>query len=178
MAPIRMINLIDVRVGHELVRVGNHSRPYRLVIAATETKNTEPIEFELPAELSDMIDLYLRDHHPLLTRPGNRYLFPAAAGGHKAQGTLSQQLQGLLYTHLGFKMTPHQFRHLSAWLYLRRRPGDFVTVQKLLGHKNIKTTMNFYAGLDTTTAARHYDALIAEERDPDETPPRPRRRRS
>ncbi len=178
MAPIRMVNLIDVRVGHELVRVGNHGRPYRLVIAATETKNTEPIEFELPAELSDMIDLYLRDHHPLLTRPGNPYLFPAAAGGHKAQGTLSQQLQGLLYTHLGFKMTPHQFRHLSAWLYLRRRPGDFVTVQKLLGHKNIKTTMNFYAGLDTTTAARHYDALIAEERDPDETPPRPRRRRS
>ncbi len=62
-------------------------------------------------------------------------------------------------------MTPHQFRHLSAWLYLRRRPGDFVTVQKLLGHKSIKTTMNFYAKLESETAGRHYDEILAAERE-------------
>ncbi len=93
---------------------------------------------------------------------------------------MNQQLQEKLLERLGFKMTPHQFRHLSAWIYLRRHPGDFVTVQKLLGHKSIKTTINFYTKLDTATAAQHYDALIAEEREALVVlaPPRRRRQRS
>ena len=177
MAPIRMSNLIAIRVGEELIRPGGRTGSYRLVIDPAETKNAEPIEFALPPELSDMIDFYLQQFHPLLTRPDNRYLFPARAGGHKAQQTLSQQLQEKLLERLGFKMTPHQFRHLSAWLYLRRHPGNFVTVQKLLGHKNIKTTINFYAKLDTAMAAQHYDALIAEEREALKATPPPRRRR-
>ena len=55
-----------------------------------------------------------------------------------------------------------------------------MTVQKLLGHKNIKTTINFYARLDTATAAQHYDALIAEERAAFKAtgPLQPRRQRS
>lgn len=180
MAPIRMSNLIAIRVGRELVRQGAHGQPYRLVFEPADTKNAEPIEFELPAELSGMIDDYLQDYRPRLTQPANAYLFPARSLEHKTQQTLSQQLQGKLLERLGFKMTPHQFRHLSAWLYLRRHPGDFVTVQKLLGHKNIKTTINFYAKLDTATAAQHYDALIAEEREAFKAtgPLQPRRQRS
>ena len=177
MAPIRMSNLIAIRVGQELIRPGGRTGSYRLVIDPAETKNAEPIEFALPPELSEMIDIYLQQFHPLLTWPDNPYLFPAKAGGHKAQQTLSQQLQGKLLERLGFKMTPHQFRHLSAWLYLRRHPGDFVTVQKLLGHKNIKTTINFYAKLDTATAAQHYDTLIAEEREALKAAPPSRGRR-
>ena len=55
-----------------------------------------------------------------------------------------------------------------------------MTVQKLLGHKNIKTTITFYAKLDTATAAQNYDALIAEEREAlvALAPPRRRRQRS
>jgi integrase len=179
MAPIRMSNVIAIRAGHELVRPEGRTGTYRLVIDPAETKNAEPIEFALLAELSDMIDIYLQQFHSLLTRPDNPYLFPARERGHKAQQTLSQQLQHKLLERLGFKMTPHQFRHLSAWLYLRRHPGDFVTVQKLLGHKNIKTTLNFYAKLDTSTAAQHYDALIEREREALEAAPplRSRRRR-
>lgn len=177
MAPIRMSNLIAIRVGEELIRPGGRTGSYRLVIDPAETKNAEPIEFALPPELSELIDIYLQQFHPLLTRPDTPYLFPAKASGHKAQQTLSQQLQGKLLERLGFKMTPHQFRHLSAWLYLRRHPGNFVTVQKLLGHKNIKTTINFYAKLDTAMAAQHYDALIAEEREALKAAPPPRRRR-
>ena len=74
-------------------------------------------------------------------------------------------------------ITPHQFRHVGAANYLRHRPGDFVTVQKLLGHKALKTTLGFYAQLDTSTATKHYNALIAEERDNLDPPPPPRRLR-
>ena len=171
-------NLIAIRVGHEIIRPGGNGQPYRLVFEPADTKNAELIEFKLPVEVSDMIDDYLQDYRPRLTQPANAYLFPARSLEHKAQATLSQQLQEQLLDRLGFKMTPHQFRHLSAWLYLRRHPGDFVTVQKLLGHRNIKTTINFYTKLDTATAAQHYDALIAEERDKLDPSPPPRRQRS
>ncbi len=177
MAPIRMSNLIAIRIGEELIRPGGRTGSYRLVIDPAETKNAEPIEFALPPELSDMIDIYLKQFRPLLSRPDNPYLFAARADGHKVQQTLSQQLKEKLLERLGFKMTPHQFRHLSAWLYLRRRPGEFVTVQKLLGHKNLKTTINFYAKFDTATAAQHYDTLIAEEREALKAASPPRRRR-
>jgi integrase len=113
-----------------------------------------------------MIDLYIREFQPLLGAANNPHLFPArTGGGHKSQKTLSQQLQETLFERLGFKMTPHQFRHLSAWLYLRTHAGDFVTVQKLLGHKNIKTTMNFYANLNTEMAGRRYDEIVADLRE-------------
>ncbi len=52
MAPIRMSNLIAIRVGEELIRPGGRTGSYRLVIDPAETKNAELIEFELPAELS------------------------------------------------------------------------------------------------------------------------------
>jgi integrase len=166
MAPIRMSNLVSIGIGQELVKVGGRTGSYRLVIDEADTKNTEPIEFALPVELSEMIDLYTRGFQPRLAAGDSPYLFPArAGGGHKSQMTLAQQLQVRLYERLGFKMTPHQFRHLSAWLYLRRNQGDYVTVQKLLGHKNIKTTMNFYAKLDTEMAARRYDEIVAAERE-------------
>ena len=74
-------------------------------------------------------------------------------------------------------MSPHKFRHAAAANYLRHRPGDFVTTQMLLGHKSIKTTLNFYAQIDTATAAKHYDALIAEERGKLDASPPPQRLR-
>ena len=165
LAPIRMSNLITLRIGHELIRPTGGTAGYRLAIGPSETKNTEPIDFALPPHLTELIDAYLQEFRMLLTGHTNPYLFPARTQGHKAQSTFSQQIQEMLVERLGFRMTPHQFRHFSAWFYLRNRPGDFVTVQKLLGHKNIKTTINFYAKLDTLTAGQHYDEIIANVRE-------------
>jgi len=47
-------------------------------------------------------------------------------------------------------MTVHQFRHACAAIYLKHRPGEYEVVRRLLGHRNIQTTINFYCGLETT----------------------------
>jgi hypothetical protein len=49
---------------------------------------------------------------------------------------------------------------VSAKVTLDAEPGSFETVRQLLGHKNYKTTTNFYAGIDTRRAARHHQRLI------------------
>jgi integrase len=61
-------------------------------------------------------------------------------------------------------MTPHQFRHFAAKLMLEYSPGAFAATSQLLGHRNPKTTINFYAGIDTLTAGRHFDGILAAER--------------
>ena len=43
---------------------------------------------------------------------------------------------------------------------LDAEPGSFETVRQLLGQKNIKTTTNFYAGIDSRRAGRHQQRLI------------------
>ena len=72
----------------------------------------------------------------------------------------------------GIRMTVHQFRHAAAAILLRERPGEYELVRRLLGHRNIQTTMNFYCGLETTQATRIYGEIITRElrRGPDEEP--------
>jgi integrase len=61
---------------------------------------------------------------------------------------------------VGVVMTPHQFRHLAAKLFLDLHPNEFETVRKLLGHKSIETTMRYYRELDAALAGKRYAALL------------------
>ena len=49
---------------------------------------------------------------------------------------------------LGFKTTPQTFRHTFASSVLQQG-GDLKTLQKLLGHRSIKTTRDLYGGPTT-----------------------------
>ena len=62
-------------------------------------------------------------------------------------------------------MHPHLFRHLSGLLFLKANPGQYEPVRQLLGHKNIQTTVTFYAGFETDAAMRQYGQVIEAYRD-------------
>ena len=75
-------------------------------------------------------------------------------------------------------MTAHQFRHLAAKVILDADPAAYETVRQLLGHRNLTTTVNNYAGLNTRRAGRHHAALIERELTRAEASRKPKRRRS
>jgi integrase len=181
--PIRMQNLISLRFDRHILRPGGATGPTFLVLPPGEVKNDELIEFEVPVRLAAMIGTYRKIFRPRLVagRPDdNPFLFLSSAGTRKGQGTLAQQIQQVIRKHTGLVMTPHQFRHLSAKLFLEMRPGSYELVRRLLNHKNMKTTSTFYAGLQTGPAAKLYDELLLKERERLRAadPPKPRRRRS
>jgi integrase len=60
-------------------------------------------------------------------------------------------------------MTPHQFRHFAAALYLDQHPESFQNVSDLLGHAWAKTTL-IYAGSSSRRASRAYGAHVIEQR--------------
>ena len=66
--------------------------------------------------------------------------------------------------YLGVRLTPHKFRHVAGALHLRDNPGQHEVVRRLLGHKNLNTTVNFYAGMEQSAATRHYSATIEARR--------------
>jgi hypothetical protein len=46
---------------------------------------------------------------------------------------------------------------------LKHHPGDYETVRRLLGHKNIQTTIKFYCGLETIAATEQFGKLIQKQ---------------
>jgi integrase len=94
---------------------------------------------------------------------GSGFLFDNGRGKPKLPTTVSWLVERTIRRHLGIDMTAQQFRHLAAKVILDADPGAYETVRQLLGHRNLATTVNNYAGLDTTRAGRHHAALIEKE---------------
>ena len=165
MAPVRMANLIGLRFDQHLVKPAGDRGLYHLVLQEADTKNGQPYEVQLPKALTQYIDRY-RDHLlPAIIIEPNPYLFPNKSGGHKSQGTLAQQIKETIEKHTGLNFTGHKFRHLCGKFFLEANPGQYETVRQLLGHKNLKTTVAFYTGMNTREATRVFDDLLVNERE-------------
>jgi integrase len=54
----------------------------------------------------------------------------------------------------------HQFRHAAAAMWLKTHPGDYETVRRTLGHRNIQTTIKFYCGLETMQANEMFGNMV------------------
>jgi integrase len=67
----------------------------------------------------------------------------------------------------------HQFRHAAAAIWLQHKPGDYETVRRILGHKRLQTTINFYCGLETLQANRDFGDLVRKLGAPQQDPAQP-----
>ena len=88
---------------------------------------------------------------------GNGYGIAAANSSHGC-GARS-------YNDLGFDFTLHELRHTFATLALQSGM-DITTVSKMLGHKNVTTTLNIYSHAlpdSTQKVARTLDELLPEK---------------
>jgi integrase len=164
-APMRLANLAALHLEKNVIRVGGPEPTYNLVIPAEEVKNDLPLEYPLPKVVSDMLDRYLAVFRPRLCRSDNLWLFPGELDGHKTKGTLSGQIIDRIVKDLGIRVTPHQFRHLAAAFILEKDPANYEFVRRVLGHKNLQTTINFYIGLEAVEAVRKFSAMVLEDDD-------------
>ena len=162
--PIRLGNLGTIRIGDNLIRPGGPGMPYWLVFSGYDVKNRVRLETVFDVELTELIDDYLDNHlHVLLRGCNEPWLFPGMYGGHKGLATLSIQMTKRIHAATGLQVTAHQFRHAAAALILRAKPGNYEYVRRILGHRNIQTTINFYIGLETSQAAQEFGEIIRRE---------------
>ena len=162
-APMRLANLAALNLEQNVVRVGGTEPTYHLVIPPEEVKNDEPLEYPLPKVVNEMLGTYLAVFRPrlvLLRAPGSS---PASLMAIRPKPRLSDQIIDRITKEIGIRVTPHQFRHLAAAFILEKDPANYEFVRRVLGHKNLQTTINFYVGLETVEAVRKFSAMVLED---------------
>ena len=159
-APVRIKNLASLQIGVHILSIRTEVR--HLVLPAAQVKNTRDLEFVLSPTICKYIDIYSARCLPILARGGSTYLFPNTTGGTKTPGSLSVQIQTFVKREAGLILNVHLARHLSAKLYLERNPGDYPTVQMLLGHKDLQTTLRAYVGMESQHAIGRFDKMMAD----------------
>jgi integrase len=150
--PLRMANLAELTFDQHISWPAGCKGQAWLLIPGVKTKTGEPYEAELSGELLAMLRTYRDKILPKLSGRRRDEIFVAVNGRRKRAETISDLFNETTLAHLGFKVTPHQMRHIAAKLILDPNPGAFELVKQLLGHKSLKTTIAFYAGLDTSRA--------------------------
>jgi len=165
-APIRLGNLIQIRLGENLIKPGSLDDPYWLVFPHYDVKNRVTLQFNLVPQLCEIIDEYINDYRSILLRGSNDlWLFPGETWNVKTSRTLSLQITDRIEKACGLRITAHQFRHAAAAIFLKENPGQFEIVRQLLGHRSIHTTMNSYVGLATIQAGEVFGRIIKNRLD-------------
>jgi hypothetical protein len=77
-APIRLGNLIQIKLDENLIKSGALDDPYWLVFPHYDVKNRVRLQFKLVPQLCAIIDEYIHDHRSVLLRGSNApWLFRA-----------------------------------------------------------------------------------------------------
>jgi len=165
-APVRLGNLIQIKIGENLTKPGGLQGPYWLMFPHYDVKNRVRLDFKLIPHVCEIIDEYIHDFRPILLRGSNdSWLFPGEAGGVKTSRTLSLQVTARIEKATGLRITVHQFRHAAAAIYLRHHPGQYEAVRQMLGHRSIQTTINFYVALEMIKANEIFAEIVKERLD-------------
>jgi hypothetical protein len=165
-APVRLANLVGIKLGINLIKPGGPDSNYWLTFPDHDVKNRVRLEYPLEQYLTRMIDEYVYDLRPILLRGRNDdWLFPGQCGGAKSSILFSGQITQRIYQTTGLRMTVHQFRHAAGALILQRRPGEYELVRQLLGHCNVQTTINAYIGLENIHASEIFSKIVMEHMD-------------
>jgi integrase len=159
--PVRPENLTELTFGTNLFIREEPGAISSLELSAKEVKNQETeVAFDIPPQVVKMLIEYRNRIAPKVIGHRPERVFVNADGTPKSQATVAWLIKTYLARRAGIVLTPHQFRHLNAKILLDCEQGSFETVKQLLGHKNIKTTTDFYTGIDSRRAGRHQQRLI------------------
>jgi Phage integrase family len=162
-APVRRANLTTIKLGFNLIKPDGPDSDYWLVFPDYDVKNRVKLEFPLEKYLTRLIDEYVYDFRPNLMRGSNGdFLFPGQCKGAKQMGKFSTQIMRRIFKATGLQMKTHQFRHAAGAIILRHRPGEYELVRRVLGHRNIKTTIQSYVGLETVQANEIFSSIVLE----------------
>jgi len=160
--PMRIKNLASLDIDKHLITHGTGAHvQYTIRIEADEVKNAEAIEFKVNKTASKILRRYIMQFRPLLSAHSGSALFPRVSDGKaRTPDNFGKAMTEFIKRETGLVMHPHLFRHFAAKLYLEEHPGQFEVVRRMLKHKTLQTTMDFYAEISNSYAHEHYDDVV------------------
>lgn len=159
--PLRIMNAAALDLDKHFLQTRGQGGRWLVHFEPEEVKNKTAIDGCLNERLSAMLARYVDVFRPVLLKSPTSKLFVGQNGKAKDPHTLGRQFYNLIKRSLGLHVNAHLMRHLAGFIYLKANPGHYEAVRQMLGHKNIATTIKFYAGADTEAAFERYDEIIS-----------------
>lgn len=146
----------------EALRTNPDQEFWQFRFAPDETKNGDQVHAILPKQLIGLLEQYLEVHRPLLVNgvdPGT--LFVNNGGRSYSEVTIEVTIGRLTARYAGRRVTPHLFRDILAVKYLEEHPEDYLTLSKILWHRDIDTTLRIYgARFDESHGVRRVEQWL------------------
>lgn len=158
---IRIKNLRQLRVPGNIRRSGRRAF---IVLSAAETKTHSELELELPPETIALLDEVIAEARPFLPGSDSAWLFPGPTGKPRSYSAMRDAVGRPLRRYAGVELSPHLFRHIIARIVAERSPENLHNVSRMLGHKRMNTTYQFYLGTEGPAASRTIGALLRKAR--------------
>jgi len=128
----------------------------------SETKTGQQVRAIVPRCLINQLEEYLSTYRAALVGkddPGT--LFLNRWGGRLTPQQATELISQLVLKYGGRRVTPHLFRSIFAYKWLEVFPDDFLTLSKILWHRDINTTLRIYGGnFDESNGARRIDEWL------------------
>jgi integrase len=161
---LRAGNLVGIDVHKHLSVQQRSAGPLiaDLVIPAGEVKNGVEVVTRLSSETSRLLKVWLNDYRPtqFAINCNCSWLFPNTKGGHRSVSQALEDVKDLSARYAGLDVTPHLMRAYVGKVVLDETPDGHVIVQQVLGHKSLKTTVQYYTPVREAMArARLHGAL-------------------
>lgn len=150
--PLRRRTLAALRIGRHVVQTGE---TWALDLPAELLKNKRPIEYSIPAELSQRVDIYVRDFRGRIKgSQTHEAMWPSELGRPMSYYRIYTIIKRRTEVEFGFPVTPHLFRMAAGTLWSMRDPQNVRGVRDLLGHSSFATTEQFYIKAQSRHAGR------------------------
>lgn len=163
----RRANLAGIRLDWIRWREGLATVELPAPLVKSRKEPDGPLLIPLDARTSRLLDQYLKVLRPKILHPDDRnpYLFPSPphAGQQRIGGcyeTLPDRLVDQVHERVGVRINPHLWRHLIGWIWLKEDPDKLPAVQKLLGHKSMQTTIDYYADIDESVVLTKWTEFL------------------
>ena len=138
-------------------------------IPAAETKTHQPIEAPWPDRLAPALEVYLRQHRPVLcglrnrwTRPVGNALWVSTHGSPMTMIAIYDVVTRRTAAAFGQSINPHLVRDCAATSIAIDDPAHVRIASQILGHRSAQTTERYYNQAQAIDAARRYqDFLVA-----------------
>lgn len=160
--PLRVGSLCSLRIDRHFNWSGGSMKGNLIIeFAEGELKNSEPAAFPVPQEVANLVRTYWTRFRPLQAPGSSPFIFCGRNPERpRAKGGLTTLLTRLVFQRLGLHVNPHLYRHIVHLVVLRKFPGAYAMVARVLTHRSITTTVQNYSHFDGEIAMQAYQQLV------------------
>jgi integrase len=162
-----LVHMAKPRWIEERLRVNPDEKFWQFHFREDETKTGYPVRAFLPRQLIPLLEEYLDHHRAQLVRNTDPLtLFLNWDGQSFKPKQMTGRVSGLTLHHAKRRVTPHLFRDIFAYRWLDDHPDDYLTLSKILWHRNIQTTIGIYGrNFDESNGTKKIEEWLDQRND-------------